>query len=220
MLGDRKIRTLMTPRSEVVYLHVDADLDGVRQAVAKHLHRVYPIFEKNRDNVVGVASLKDLFLAGDSLDFRLRDYTTPAHYLPDTTSAYKALEKFKESRLHYALVINEYGSVVGIITLDDILQALVGDASQFHQEEYNISRRADGSWLLDGHFPFSEFLIHFDINDVENQNEIVTVAGLILDILRDIPKVGEVMQWKGLVLQVVEMDNARIKKVLVRREQR
>lgn len=220
MLGDRKLRTLMTPRSEVVYLHIDADFDSVRQTVAKELHRIYPIFERTRDNVVGVAALKELFLASHSDDFQLRDYTRPAHYLPDTTSAYKALEKFKASRVHYALVIDEYGSIVGIITLDDILQALVGDASQFHQEEYDISPLDDGSWIIDGHFPFSEFLIHFDINDVENQDEIVTIAGLILDILRDIPKVGEVMKWKGLILEVVEMDNARIKKVLVRREQR
>ena len=220
MLGDRKIRTLMTPRSGVVYLHVDADLDAVRQAVAKDLHRVYPVFGKNRDDVVGVASLKDLFLASDSLDFRLQDFARPAHYLPDMTSAYKALEKFKASRVHYALVIDEYGSIEGIVTLDDILQALVGDASQFHQEEYDISPVDDGSWVIDGHYPFSEFLIHFDIDDVVNQDEIVTVAGLILNIFRDIPKVGEVMEWKGLILEVVEMDNARITKVLVKQGHR
>lgn len=220
MLGDRKIRTLMTPRNEIIYMHVNADLDAVRQAVGKDLHRVYPVFEKNRDNVVGVASLKDLFLASHSQDFRLQDHTRPAHYLPDTTSAYKALEKFKASRMHYALVIDEYGSIVGIVTLDDILQALVGDASQFHQEEYDVSRLDDGSWIIDGHYPFSEFLIHFDITDVENQDEIITVAGLILDILRDIPKVGEVMEWKGLILEVVEMENARIRKVRVRQGHR
>lgn len=216
MLGDRKIRTLMTPRSEIVYMHINADLDAVRQAVGKDLHRVYPVFEKSRDNVVGVASLKDLFLASHTEQFRLQDYTKPAHYLPDTTSAYKALEKFKASRVHYALVINEYGSIVGIITLDDILQALVGDASQFHQEDYDISRLDDSSWIIDGHYPFSEFLIHFNISEVENQDEIVTVAGLVLRIRRDIPKVGEVMEWKGFTLEVLEMENARIKKVLVK----
>lgn len=218
MLGDRKLRTLMTPRREVVYLHIDADFDAVRKTVGKDFHRVYPIFEKVRDNVVGVVALKELFLASQSDNFRLRDYTRPAHYLPDTTSAYKALEKFKASRVHYALVIDEYGAVVGIVTLDDILQALVGDASQFHQEDYEISRLDDGSWVIDGHYPFSEFLIQFDINEVENRDEIVTVAGLVLDILRDIPR--EVMEWKGLSLKVVEMENARIKKVLVRQEHR
>ena len=208
----------MTPRRDVIYLDIDADFDAVRKTVGKDLHRVYPIFEKVRDNVVGVVGLKELFLANQSDNFRLRDYTRPAHYLPDTTSAYKALEKFKASRVHYALVIDEYGAVVGIVTLHDILQALVGDASQFHQEDYDISRLDDGSWVIDGHYPFSEFLIQFGIDDVENSDEIVTVAGLVLDILRDIPKEGEAMEWKGLSLKVVEMENARIKKVLVRQD--
>lgn len=202
----------------MVYLDIDADLDAVRQTVAKDLHRIYPIFEKVRDNIVGVVALKELFLANQSDDFRLRNFTRPAHYLPDTTSAYKALEKFKASRVHYALVIDEYGAVGGIVTLDDILQALVGDASQFHQEDYDITRLDDGSWVIDGHYPFSEFLIQFDINDIQSTDDIVTVAGLVLDILRDIPKEGEVMEWKGLSLKVVEMENARIKKVLVRQE--
>ena len=118
MLGDRKIRTLMTPRSEIIYLHINADLDAIREIVGKDLHRVYPVFEKSRDHVVGVASLKDLFLASHSEQFRLGDYTKPAHCLPDTTSAYKALEKYKACI--YALVINEYGSIFGIITLDVI----------------------------------------------------------------------------------------------------
>lgn len=219
MLGDRKIRTLMTPRSEIVYMDIDAVFNSVRQTVGKNLHRIYPVFEKNRDNVVGVVSLKDLFLASDSQDFLLRDHTRSAHYLPDTTSAYKALEKFKASRVHYALVIDEYGALVGIVTLDDILQALVGDASHFHQEAYDNKSLDDGSYIIDGHYPFSEFLSDFDINDVESPEEIVTVAGLILAIVKDIPKEGEKMQWKGLVLEVMEMENARIRKVHVKRAQ-
>ena len=218
MLGDRKVRTLMTPRSDIVYININADLDAVRQAVSKDLHRVYPVFQNNRDNIVGVASLKDLFLAGDSKRFHLEDHTKPAHYLPDSTSAYRALEKFKASRVHYALVINEYGSVIGIITLDDILQALVADASQFQQDEHDVSRLDDGSWIIDGQYPFSEFLLHFEITDAEHPDEINTVAGLVLDILRDIPETGEIMEWKGLIIKVMEMENARIRKVLVRRQ--
>lgn len=218
MLGDRKIKTLMTPRREVIYMDVKSDLGAIHETVNEGLHRTYPVFEKNTDNIVGVVSLKDLFIASQREDFQLKDHIKPAHFLPDSTSAYKALEKFRASRVHYALVINEYGSIVGIIALDDILQALVGDASEFDDENYGISSLNDGSWLLEGQYPFSEFLIHFDITDVENPDEIITVAGLILEIRRDIPKVGEKVQWKGLILEVLEMENARIKKVLVRRE--
>jgi putative hemolysin len=219
MLGDRKIRTLMTPRSEIVYLQIDADLGTVRKVVSEDLHRVYPVFNMNTDNVVGIASLKDLFLASHAADFRLRDHVSPPHYLPETTSAYKALEKFKISKVHYALVIDEYGSMVGMVTLDDILQALVGDAAEFSEQGYQIASLDDGSWIIEGQYPFSEFLIHFDITDVDNRDEIITVAGLILEVLRDIPKAGQKLEWKGLTLEVLEMENARISKVRVTREQ-
>jgi putative hemolysin len=163
--------------------------------------------------------LKDLFVniqqQSDNLD--LRKFMKPAHFLTETTSAYKALEKFKVSKVHYALVTNEYGLVIGIVTIDDILKALVGDVSEFYTEEYQLSQREDGSWLVDGQFPMAEFLLHFDIEDAADAASVNTIGGLVLKALNHIPNAGEKIQWRNLHIEVVDMDGVRIDKVLVRK---
>jgi putative hemolysin len=216
MLGDRKINSLMTNRTDLTFININNDFKLVRDTINKDLHRIYPVVENDKDNILGVVMLKDLFVAFQSDNFNLRNYLKPAQYLTESTSAYKALEKFKTSRVNYSLVTNEYGLVIGIITINDILQALVGDVSEFYMDDYQLSQREDGSWLVDGQYPISEFMRQFDIDYINKASNITTVAGVVLWELNHIPKIGEKIVWNGLELEVLDMDNIKIDKILVK----
>jgi putative hemolysin len=216
MLGDRKINSLMTNRTDLTFININNDFKLVRDTVNKDLHRIYPVVENDKDNILGVVMLKDLFVAFQSDNFNLRNYLKQAQYLTESTSAYKALEKFKTSRVNYSLVTNEYGLVIGIITINDILQALVGDVSEFYTDDYQLSQREDGSWLVDGQYPISEFMRQFDIDYINKASNISTVAGVVLWELNHIPKIGEKIVWNGLELEVLDMDNIKIDKILVK----
>ena len=135
----------------------------------------------------------------------------------ETTSAYMALDRFKTSKVHYALVTNEYGLLLGMVTMDDILLALVGDVSDFRAEDFLITQRGDGSWLVDGQYPLAEFILYFDVEDITTPVDVNTIGGLILRILNRIPVPGDTIQWNGLELEVVDMDNVKIDKILVNR---
>jgi putative hemolysin len=215
ILGDKKISSLMTPRNDLVFMNVNDDFSQVKNTINKHPHRIYPVFRNDKDDVIGVVFLKDLFITSES-DFLLKTYLRPAHFQLESTSAYSALEKFKSLKENYALVINEYSVLVGMVTMDDILLALVGNTSDFKAESYEMKQLDSNSWLLDGQYPFTDFQLHFGIRIDPDLNHVITVAGLILEILKRIPKAGEKVRWNGLVFEVVDMDNVKIDKVLVR----
>lgn len=196
-LGDRKISSLMTTRAEPVFIDIDDDFNSIRAIINQDLHRIYPVYESDKEEVVGVLPLKDLFVHIQSDKVNVRSLLKPAHFLSETTSAYNALEKFKTSKVHYALVTNEYGLVLGIVTMDDILQALVGDVSEFYNEEYQLLQREDGSWIVDGQYPLAEFIMHFEIELSPELEGINTIGGLILKELNHIPRTGEKITSKG-----------------------
>ncbi len=218
-IGDRKVNSLMTHRKSLVYLSLeDDDLQSLKTKVLDELHSVYPVCEDNLDEVVGIVLLKDLF-AGfekDKGQFDLRAITKEPVYFIEHTSAYKALEIFKKSKVHYALVTDEHGMIQGIITLNDILEALVGDAADFYEEEFQLIAREDGTWLVDGHYSLHDFLTYFDMDDLINDYDVTTVSGLIMTELSYIPKVGEKLVWNKMELEVIDMDGVIIDKVLVR----
>jgi len=137
-------------------------------------------------------------------------------YLIEHTSAYKALDIFKKTKVHYAIVTDEYGITQGMITLNDILEALVGDASDFYHEEFQLVAREDGTWLVDGHYSLHDFLTYFDLDELINDYEVTTVSGLIMTELSYIPKQGEKLIWNLFELEVIDMDGVKIDKVLVR----
>ncbi len=216
-IGDRKVNSLMTHRKSLVYLSIeDDDLKSLKEKVLDELHSVYPVCEDNLDEVVGVVLLKDLFASFEKGPFDLRAITKEPVYFIEHTSAYKALEIFKKSKVHYALVTDEHGMIQGIITLNDILEALVGDASDFYEEEFQLIAREDGTWLVDGHYSLHDFLTYFDMDDLINDYDVTTVSGLIMTELSYIPKVGEKLVWNKMELEVMDMDGVIIDKVLVR----
>ena len=216
-IGDRKVNSLMTHRKSVTYLSTTFNKDSIRETMLEELHSVYPVCEGNSlDDVIGVVLLKDIFANYEKENFSLKDINIEPVYLIEHTSAYKALEIFKKTKVHYALVTDEYGVFQGIITLNDILEALVGDASDFYFDEFQLVANEDGTWLVDGHYPLHDFLTYFDLDELTTDYEVTTVSGLIMTELSYIPKEGEKLVWHLFELEVIKMEGVKIDKVLVR----
>lgn len=215
-IGDRKVNSLMTHRNSIVYLSYEDSVQEIKDKVLDELHSFYPVCEDNLDDVEGIVLLKDLFVSFEKGgEFDLKKITKEPVYFIEHTSAYKALENFKISKVHYALVTDEHGVFQGIITLNDILEALVGDAADFYEDEFKIVAREDGSWLVDGHYSLHDFLTYFDMDDLIGDYDVTTVSGLIVTELGIIPKQGQKLIWNKLEFEVIDMDGVKIDKVLV-----
>jgi putative hemolysin len=215
-IGDRKVNSLMTHRKSVVFLPLHSDKSQVRDLMLKELHSIYPVYSDNFDDIVGVVNLKNIFAHFENENFNLADIMTEPPFIMEQTSAYKALENFKKSGVHYALVSDEYGIFQGIITLNDILEALVGDASEFYKEDFQLIEREDGTWLVDGHYSLHDFLTYFELDELISDYEVTTVSGLIMTELSRIPKQGEKLIWQKFELEVIDMDGVKIDKVMVK----
>lgn len=215
-IGDRKVNSLMTHRKSIVYLALDESYEELKAKILDELHSVYPVCNENLDEVIGVVLLKDLFANIEKGDFDLQKIMIEPVYFIEHASAYKALENFKKSKIHYALVTDEYGVFQGIITLNDILEALVGDAADFSDEEYQLLSREDGTWLVDGQYSLHDFMTYFDLDDMLNDYEVTTVSGLIITELGSIPKQGEKLIWNKLEFEVMDMDGVKIDKILIK----
>jgi len=214
-IGDRKVNSLMTHRNSIVYLSYEDSIEEIKAKVLDELHSVYPVCADNLDDVEGIVLLKDLFSNFEKGNFDLKAITREPVYFIEHTSAYKALENFKISKVHYALVTDEHGVFQGIITLNDILEALVGDAADFYEDEFKIVAREDGSWLVDGHYSLPDFLTYFDMDELIGDYEVTTVSGLIITELGVIPKQGQKLIWNKLEFEVIDMDGVKIDKVLI-----
>jgi putative hemolysin len=215
-IGDRKVNSLMTHRKSVVFIPLNSTKEQVRDLMLKELHSIYPVYGENYDDIVGVVNLKNIFSHFENKNFSLKSIITEAPYIMEQTTAYKALENFKKSGIHYAFVSDEYGDFQGIITLNDILEALVGDASEFYKDDFQLVEREDGSWLVDGHYSLHDFLTYFELDDLINDYEVTTLSGLIMTELSHIPKPGEKLIWQRFELEVIDMDGVMIDKVLVK----
>ena len=216
ILGDRKVVSLMTNRNDLIFLGLNQSREEIEKIVSEELHSMYPVYDQNPDNLKGVVLLKDLFLNVNKADFELKKYLREPVYLSENTSVYKALQFFKEKSVSYGLVTDEYGITKGVITLNDVLEALVGSVNEFYKEDYMLEQRADGSYIVDGQFPFHDFLMQFEMDDYLEEYDFNTLGGLILDITQKIPKEGEIIKWKNFEFEIIDMDNARIDKILVK----
>lgn len=215
-IGDRKINSLMTHRSDIVSLSTNDSVEELKAKVLNELHSVFPVCKDSLDEIIGVVSLKDLFSNFDKGNFDLKAIAKEPVYLIEQTSAYKALENFKKTRVHYAFIVDEHAVFQGIITLDDILEALVGDASDFDDDEYKLIANEEGTWLVDGQYSLHDFLTYFDMDDLTNDYEVTTVSGFFITELGAIPKEGEKLIWNKLELEAQKMEGAKIDKVLIK----
>jgi putative hemolysin len=160
--------------------------------------------------------LKDLFRTINHEDFDLNSLLIKPNYLLENISAYEALVHFKDTKTHYGIITDEFGQTQGIVTLNDLLQALVGDFNDFYGEEFEFVQREDGSWLIDGQYPIAEFLRHFDLEEHNQDLTYTTIGGLVLNESRSLPETGQVINWMNFDIEVVDMDGARIDKLLIR----
>lgn len=215
-LGDRNVGSIMTHRSELVWLDLTDSIEQIRGKVQENLFNIYPVSSGKFDNIRGVVYLKDLFGRIDEPGFSLEQVIRPAQYLPENQSVYNALEQFKQARVKYGIVTDEFGGIQGIVTLKDIMEGLIGQVPEAG-EETEIFQRADGTWLVDGQFSFYDFLEYFDMEDLYAEHDYNTLSGLILEILERVPKTGEKLTWLIFEFEIVDMDGARIDKVLVRK---
>jgi len=215
-LGDRTVSSLMTHRNDVIFIDIHDNVEEVREQVEKEIHSVYPVFDEEREHVIGVVLLKDLFRTINLPTFNLKDLLLKPQFLLENISAYEALVHFKDTKTHYGIITDEFGQTQGIVTLNDLLQALVGDFNDFYAEEFEFVQRADGSWLIDGQYPIAEFFRHFNLEDQMGELPFTTLGGLVLNESRSLPVTGQIITWLNFEMEVVDMDGARIDKILVR----
>jgi putative hemolysin len=217
-LGDRRINTLFTHRTELVYFNLTESWDEIRVKINTEKHSAYPVCQNNDlDNIVGMVLVKDLFAPGLERDFDIRKVSRKPLFINENSFAYQVMELFKKERMHYGIVIDEYGSTMGIVSMDDVLDALVGDASESDQEEYQITPRGENSWLVDGQYAIIDFVKYFDLNIQLKTKGFTTVAGLMIHKSASIPEVGDKVLIENLQLEVVDKDGQRIDKILVTR---
>jgi putative hemolysin len=214
-LGDRNITSLMTHRSDIIWFDLEDNEEKIKEKIVSEPHSVYPICDGEIDNIKGIVSIKDLYVTDDRIKFK--DVMKPAMFVPENNSAYQLLEKFKQTKQHSCFIVDEYGTMQGLITLNDILEAIVGDIPQPDVTDYEVTEREDGSFLVDAQIPFYDFLSRFDKEQWmnEGEHEFDTLAGFILHELERIPHAGEKFGWKGFKFEIIDMDGHRIDKVLV-----
>ncbi len=217
-LGDRRISAIMTPRRDLVWLDVDAPDDAVLAKMAGSLLSRFPVCRG--DNVIGIVKAKEFLAAklGDPTA-HLRDFLKQPLFVPETSTCLKVLELFKGAHSHVALIIDEHGSLEGLVTTNDLLEAIVGEVllATEHREPFAV-RREDGSWLLDGAMPIEEFIELFPIGGRrmrEKKRSYQTLAGFILSELGRLPSAAETFEWNDLRFEIVDMDGKRIDKVIL-----
>lgn len=215
LLGDLKVSSIMTHKSDIVWLDMDMTADEVRVVVNENLFEFYPIADGDLDHVKGIVNLKDLVVHLSNPDFKLASLIHEATYFHESMNVYKVLEQMKMQKISRALVCDEFGICTGIITLRDILEGLVGNVDDPEEEPDIIKRVNKEGWLVDGQCSLYDFLCYFNRSDLFEASEYHTLGGLLLKELQHIPTSGETLQWNGFTFEVVDMDGARIDKVLV-----
>lgn len=220
-MSDRTVDAMMTPRTEIEWLDLDEPLETSVKIIEETHHVVYPVAAGSLDNIQGILSTRDLLrevLLEHKIDLNL--LTRPPLFFPESTPALRALEELRRTGNTTAIVIDEYGGVLGMVTLSDILRSLVGNLHiEGEGSDNQIVQRADGSWLLDGLLRIDEMKDLFNLRELPDEERVgyQTLAGLVLSQIGTIPETGQTFEWQDLRFEVIDMDGLRIDKVLVTR---
>jgi putative hemolysin len=212
-LGDSRVYSLMTPRTELVWLDITDSIEEIRQKIADCSFSRFPVRQDSLETILGIVKSRDLLV--DSLsgkDIDLNALLKPAHFIPETMFASRALELFKEKSTELLLVVDEFGGLQGLLTINDILEEIVG-AMEF--EEPQATQRQDGSWLLDGMLEVDEFKELFNFDTLPHEDEYETLSGFVMTSLGRVPQATELFEWNGYRFEVMDMDGRRVDKVLV-----
>ncbi len=212
-LGDQRVYSLMTPRTEIVWLDIDNTLEEIREKIADCPYSRFPVRQDTLEAIVGIVKSRDLLVAslfGNEL--KLKEFVKPAFYIPETMFASRALEILKEKNTELLLVVDEFGGVQGLLTINDILEEIVGE---MEGAEPQATQRQDGSWLLDGMLEIDEFKEIFNFNILPHENEYETLSGFVMTSLGRVPQAADNFEWNNFRFEVMDMDGRRVDKVLV-----
>jgi putative hemolysin len=223
-LGERTVRDIMRPRIDLDAMDADTPQGEVLGTVAMAGFSRLPVYEDDLDHVIGFVHIKDLFRQNYlGWPMELRKLLHPALFVPETMTLDRLLELFQEKHNQLAIVLNEYGGTEGMVTLEDVVEEIVGEMRDEHRrhEEQKFVQRDENSWLVDGSFSVADLIERLDVSDDGTWvgRGFSTIAGLILDQLGHIPSIGDAIEWNGLRLEVVDMDGQRIDRVLITRKQ-
>jgi magnesium and cobalt transporter len=218
-IGERQVRDIMVPRSQLVVMSRDDDLAALVRVVEANGHSRYPVIGDDRDEVVGIVLAKDLLAylePGKEVQFTLRDVLRPAVFVPESKRLNVLLREFRQTRNHMAIVVDEYGGVAGLITIEDVLEQIVGeieDEYDIDEDETDIEPADDGSALVHGLTPIEDFNAHFGVSF--SDEEFDTVGGLLAQQFGHLPEVGERIDYQGFEFEVTAADGRRIEQLRV-----
>jgi putative hemolysin len=217
-LGDKRLESLMTHISDVITIESTATYEDVLGVFREHKFSTYPVHEDEKDRIIGLISIKEVFSITDTRDFSVKSILRPIHFFPEYTRSYKVLETFMESKIHHGIIVDEFGSLLGLVTMNDLLNDLVGNLSEEESISYEFTQRDENSWLVDGMYPFIDLLKKFDIDDEPYRSaHFHTVAGFMINKLKKLPETGDVVNWKTYKMEVVDMDHRRVDKIMISR---
>jgi len=212
-LGDQRVYSLMTPRPDIVWLDINDSVEEIRQKIEGCNLSRFPVRQGSLDAIVGIVKARDLLVRSlNGEPIVLKDLLKPAFFVPETMFASKALEILKEKGTDILLVIDEFGALQGLLTINDILEEIVGE---MEIDEPQATQRQDGSWLLDGMLEIDEFKEIFEMPPLPHESEYETLSGFIMMSLGRVPQSTDHFEWHGLKFEVVDMDGRRVDKVLV-----
>lgn len=216
-LDDRQISSLMVPRGDMVYLDLSEPIEENLKRIEASNHARFPVVRDGLHDIVGVVNARPLLsqLVRGS-DTRLEDHLQPPLYVPETLTGMELLENFRSSDMHMAFVIDEYGEVQGLVTLQDLVEAITGEFQPGNPTDAWAVKRDDGSWLLDGHIPIPELKDRLELDAVpeEERGRYHTLSGMMMLLSGRLPRVADRVEWEGWCFEIVDMDGKTIDKVL------
>lgn len=218
-VGDLRVSDLMVPQASIVWIDATSTIDEVRILVGTSPYSHFPVCRETFSNLLGVVHIKDLISYGllSGTDFKVEEVAQKPLFVPESMPVLKMLDQFQKTKNHVAFIVDEYGTTVGLLTLNDVVTAIVGDVSrQGDGSPQKAIRREDGSWLIEGRQLLHDLLptLEIALQQDEELPDATTTAGLILELLGHLPHEGEYVSWKGWRLEVVDMDGTRIDRVL------
>lgn len=217
--GDRQLRSLMTPRTEIVWLDIGDPDEVIRETVRQSHHSRFPVCDGALDRVLGIAHAKDLLShSWSNGPFDLRSVMQPPLFLPETMLALRALERFKQTGIQVALLVDEFGGVEGLVTLIDMMEAIVGDIPTLEEiAEPPVVRRDDGSYLVEGYLDVDDLKELLQADILPDEGDYQTLGGFVVSLIGRLPRVGDHADWGGYRFEIVDMDGNRVDKVLIGR---